>query len=165
MLICQSCLWPNRYWQLRYLLTMFVSPTSRNNNLTYQDQIDLKSQERRRLMAHISKRAGDDDVRGSKARLSSPRRNSPQPERSRDDQDNTDESTTSTIISLTRIREFNTNPRLSFPSNAWGVLDRDLLNHLISSFPQTSLTTNEEQGRKRGCRTLELTTWMSCPIV
>jgi hypothetical protein len=84
---------------------MFVSPTNRNNNLTYQDQIDLKSQERRRLMAHISKRAGDDDVVGSKARLSPPRRNNPQPERSRDDQDNTDESTTSTIISLTRIRE------------------------------------------------------------
>lgn len=56
-------------------------------------------------MAHISKRAGDNDVRGSKARLSPPRRNSPQPERSRDDQDNTDESMTSTIISLTRIRE------------------------------------------------------------
>jgi hypothetical protein len=48
-------------------------------------------------MAHISKRTGDDDVRGCKARLSPPRRNSPQPERPRDEQDDTDELTTSTI--------------------------------------------------------------------
>jgi hypothetical protein len=114
-------------------------------------------------LAHISKRAGDDNVRGSKARLSLPRRNSLQLERSPDDQDNNDKSTMSTINSLTRIHEFDTNPSSSFPSNAWGALDRDLLNHLISSFPQTSLTTNEEQGRRRGCRTLELTAWMSCP--
>jgi hypothetical protein len=76
---------------------MLISPTNRNNNLTYQDEIDLKSQERRQLMAHISKRAGDNDIRGYKARLSPLRRNSPQPEHPCDEQDNAEESTTSTI--------------------------------------------------------------------
>jgi hypothetical protein len=76
---------------------MFVSPTNRNNNLTYQDQIDLKSQEWRQLMTHISKRARDDDILGCKARLSPTRRNCPQPERPRHEQDDTDKLTTSTI--------------------------------------------------------------------